>query len=131
MQIRGSRVWFLMLAVLFTLQCFAVGSKADAQTYTPIPDKIKPWWEDRVDNNGIHFLRAYDACYHQWQTLAAGYVGTFNGAVPTTDDNIQVCSWTGGGPYPIRARFKSFSSVAVLCGSADDHADRGDLCPRG
>jgi len=101
MKVRGSRIWFLILAVLFTLQFFAAGSKADAQTYTPIPDKIQPWWEDRVDNNGIHFPRAYDACQHQWQTLAAGYGATFNGAIPTTDDNIQVCSWTGGGPRPI------------------------------
>jgi len=31
----------------------------------------------------------------------------------------------------IRARFKSFSSVAVFCGSAGEHADGGDVCPSG
>jgi RHS repeat-associated protein len=134
MQVRGSRVWFLILAVLFTLQFFAAGSKADAQTYTPIPDKIKPWWEDRVDNNGIHFLRAYDACQHQWQTLAAGYGATFNGAVPTADDNIQVCSWTGGGPYPISVyRTCPFDTKIIggLCIRVKEHEVHCDCAAQG
>jgi len=41
-------------------------------------------------------------------------------------------SWATPGDYPsaaLRARFKSFSSVAVSCGSACEHADGGDQRP--
>ena len=31
----------------------------------------------------------------------------------------------------VRARFKSFSGVAIPCGSADEHADRSDHSPGG
>mgnify|MGYP007092546230 CR=1 FL=1 len=31
----------------------------------------------------------------------------------------------------LRARFKSFSGVAIPCGSADEHADRSDHSPGG
>jgi len=38
---------------------------------------------------------------------------------------------TNEGFRNLRARFKSFSGVAIPCGSADEHADRSDHSPGG
>jgi adenine-specific DNA-methyltransferase len=73
----------------------------------------------------------------------------FDGLYYTADENRWIdgfmaaqAAQTLGGPERrllryllyqacLRARFKSLSSIAVLCGTSHDHADGRDLCPCG
>jgi hypothetical protein len=54
-------------------------------------------------------------------------------AATSTDEMIIVSGIRAGlkSSLDLRARFKSLSSIAVLCGTSHDHADGRDLCPCG
>jgi RHS repeat-associated protein len=99
MQGKRSRVWFFILIALVAIHSLAAGSRSSAQTYTPVPGAVTPWWEDRAGNSNVHFATAYDACFHQWQTFSAGYGTTFEGA--DSGGSIAGCHWTSGGPNPV------------------------------
>jgi outer membrane receptor protein involved in Fe transport len=65
-----------------------------------------------------------------WTEIGGGYIDqTIKGRMRTNNNDQFVRGVRGQMLF--RARFKSFSGVAIPCGSADEHADRSDHSPGG